>query len=299
MAVTNHPLPAIRQGWVRAIVFFIVYVVIYLLVGSAAGVAWAIRHRQSNPAALVKEVSSLQTMILVGSAVVSMALAFVFRRFVDRQSILSMGFAWKGHQRHAWAGFLLAIVLLGTGSLILFATQKIDWLETRLNTAPILSGLVLFALTALSEEITFRGYILNNMLSSLPRWPALGVVAVLFALMHLGNAHLNPVAVVNLLAGGLLLGINYVYTRNLWFSVFFHFSWNFFQGTVLGYEVSGLGSQSIWHMERKGDDLLTGGAFGFEGSAVATGLLLLAVLFCTYRPVWDIKSPAEVAGQTI
>lgn len=289
MAVTNHPLPAIRQGWVRAIVFFIVYIGIYLVVGSAAGVAWGIQHRGSTPEELVKDVSSLQTMILVGSAVVSIVLAFVFRRFVDRQSLRSMGFAWKGHQRHAWAGFLLAIVLLGTGSLILFATQKVDWLETRLDAAPIVSGLVLFALTALSEEITFRGYILNNMLSSLPRWPALGAVAVLFALMHLGNAHLNPVAVVNLLAGGLLLGINYVYTRNLWFSVFFHFSWNFFQGTVLGYEVSGLGGQSIWHMERKGDELLTGGAFGFEGSAVATGLLLLAVLFCMYRKVWDVK----------
>lgn len=287
MAVTNHPLPAIRQGWVRAIVFFIVYVGVYLLVGSIAGVAWAIQHGGATPGELVKDASSLQTMILVGSAVVSISLAFVFRRFIDRQSIHSMGFAWKGHQRHAWAGFLLGIVLPGIGSLILYGTQRIDWVETRLDAAPIVSGLVLFAITALSEEIIFRGYMLNNMLLSMPQWPALGAVTVLFALVHLGNAHLNVVAVVNLLAGGFLLGINYVYTRNLWFSVFFHFSWNFFQGTVLGYEVSGLGGQSIWHMERKGDDLLTGGAFGFEGSAVATGLLLLAILFCAYRPVWD------------
>jgi uncharacterized protein len=286
MAVTNHPLPAIRQGWVRAIIFFIVYVGIYLLVGSIAGVAWVIEHPDAKAEGLANDLY-LNKITLAVSAVVAITLAFVFRRFVDRQSVRSMGFAWKGHQRHAWTGFLLAIVLLGIGSLILYGTQRIDWLETRLDVNAIVSGLVLFALTALSEEITFRGYILNNLLLSMPRWPALGAVTVLFALVHLGNAHLNVVAVVNLLAGGLLLGINYVYTHNLWFSVFFHFSWNFFQGTVLGYEVSGLSGQSIWHMERKGDDLLTGGAFGFEGSAVATGLLLLAVLFCMYRQVWD------------
>ncbi|MBO9564410.1 MAG: CPBP family intramembrane metalloprotease [Niastella sp.] len=286
MAVTNHPLPAIRQGWVRAIVFFIVVLGIYFLVGSIAGGVWIIQHPEVTTSALIND-PTLDTVVITASTLLSIMLAFVFRRFVDRQSILSMGFAWKGHQRHAWAGFLLGIVLLGIGSLILYGTQRIDWVETRLDVNPIVSGLVLFALTALSEEITFRGYMLNNMLLSMPRWPALGAVTVLFALMHLGNAHLNVVAIVNLLAGGLLLGLNYVYTRNLWFSVFFHFSWNFFQGTVLGYEVSGLSGQSIWHMERKGDDLLTGGAFGFEGSAVATGLLLLAVLFCAYRPVWD------------
>lgn len=286
MVVTKHPLPVIRQGWVRAIVFFIVHVGIYFLAGSVAGIVWVVQHPEATARSAGND-PGLDILVVTVSVILSTLAAFAFRRYIDRQSIFSMGFAWRGYQRHAWAGLLLAIVLLGAGSLLLYGTQRIDWLETRLEAGPILSGLALFALTALSEEIVFRGYMLNNMLSSLPKWPALGAVTVLFALIHLGNAHLNVVAVINLLAGGLLLGINYVYTRNLWFSVFFHFSWNFFQGTVLGYGVSGLGIASIWHLERTGDDLLTGGAFGFEGSAVATGLLVLAILFCGYRKLWD------------
>lgn len=287
MALTNNPQPAIKQGWVRALVFFITYLVIYFLVSAMAGVAWALKRQPASAEEMIDALPSLNILILVSTAVVTITVAFVFRRFIDRQSIFSMGFTWKGHQRDAWAGFLLGPILLGAGSLILFFTQNIGWADTRLDPGAIITGLVLFLLTAFNEEIIFRGYILNNLLSSTNKWAALSVVSVMFALTHFGNAHLNPIAVLNLLAGGMLLGINYIFTRNLWFSIFFHFSWNFFQGTVLGYEVSGLGIQSIWHMERQGNDLLTGGAFGFEGSAVATGLLVLALLFCSYRKWWD------------
>jgi membrane protease YdiL (CAAX protease family) len=104
--------------------------------------------------------------------------------------------------------------------------------------------------------------------------------------VHLGNLHIDVIAVVNLLAGGFLLGINYIYTRNLWFSILFHFSWNFCQGSVLGYEVSGLGFQSLLQMEKNGNTLLTGGQFGFEGSVIATILLVIAILFCQKRSWW-------------
>jgi membrane protease YdiL (CAAX protease family) len=287
MALTTHPSPAIKQGWLRAIVFFVVYLGTYFLVSALAGVVWALQQPPAADTAALLHNRSFNILLLLVNALVSIGMAFIFRRFIDRQSIGSMGFGWKGRQRTAWAGFLLGIILLGVGSLLLYFTQHIDWLDTRLDMGAIGTGLGLFLLTALSEEIVFRGYVLNNLLSSMDKWTALIVVSILFALVHLGNAGLNPVAVLNLVAGGVLLGINYIFTRNLWFSIFFHFSWNFFQGVVLGYEVSGLELQSIWHMDRKGDELLTGGAFGFEGSAVATGLLVMAIFLCLQRKWWD------------
>lgn len=282
MAFTNNPRPAIQKGWVRALVLFIVYLGIYFLTAAV----WALRNPGVPLETLIDD-PVLHVLVLVVSEVLAIGTVLLFRRFADRQPVYSMGFAWKGHQRDAWAGFLLGPVLLGTGSLILFSLHYISWTDTRPDAGAIATGLVLFLFTALSEELVFRGYILNNLMSSLSRWPALGASAVLFALTHLGNAHLHPIALLNLLAGGLLLGINYVYTRNLWFSLFFHFSWNFFQGPVLGYEVSGIGLESLWHMERKGNELFTGGAFGFEGSVVATGLLAVALAFCGYRKWWE------------
>jgi hypothetical protein len=68
----------------------------------------------------------------------------------------------------------------------------------------------------------------------------------------------------------------------LWFGIFFHFSWNFFQGPVFGYEVSGLGLESIIQQTLMGPTIFTGGPFGFEGSLLCPVLLLLATTFFAY-----------------
>lgn len=275
----------IKQAWVRALLFFITYVGVYFAAGAAVGIFWALRHQPANTAEALND-PALTLSVLVCSGVSLILAALFFRKFVDRQSIGSMGFAWKGHRRQAAAGTLLGLILPGAGSLILYASGHLDWLETVVDVRALLTGLLLFTLTAFSEEIAFRGYILNNLLQEQNKWVALGISTVLFALVHLGNANLNPIAFLNLLAGGVLLGLNYVFTRNLWFSICFHLSWNFFQGPVLGYEVSGLGLQSLWQMERHGGVLLTGGAFGFEGSVIATLLLVLAIGFVGQRSWW-------------
>lgn len=261
------------------------HVGVYLVAGLCLTLLWATRHSPDKMAELPHN-PALTMAILVVSSVLSIVVAFVFRRFIDRATIASMGFTWKGHEREALTGFLLAIVLLGAGSMLLYGMGHIDWVDAQFAAGPMGISFLLFLLTAFGEEIAFRGYILNNLLDSFNRWVALGAAAVLFVLMHIGNAHLNPVALLNLLAGGVLLGMNYVFVRNLWFSICFHFSWNFFQGSVLGYEVSGLGLQSLLQMDRRENELLTGGAFGFEGSIVATGLLVLAILFVSCRAWW-------------
>ena len=79
-----------------------------------------------------------------------------------------------------------------------------------------------------------------------------------------------------------LLGINYIYTKNLWFGILLHFSWNFFQGPLLGFEVSGLPLQSLLQHDIQGSELLTGGKFGFEGSLVATVLLTMAIVILAW-----------------
>jgi membrane protease YdiL (CAAX protease family) len=131
----------------------------------------------------------------------------------------------------------------------------------------------------------FRGYILNNLMESMNKWMALGISAALFMMAHGTNPGITFIAAINLFLAGLLLGINFIHTRNIWFAVCFHFSWNFFQGPVLGYEVSGLPLQSVLQPSLQGAWYITGGSFGLEGSFVATGLFLLALLllYATYE----------------
>lgn len=64
---------------------------------------------------------------------------------------------------------------------------------------------------------------------------------------------------------GVVLGLSYIYTKNLWFPIALHLSWNLFQA-LLGFKVSGQDTYSIIEFEINEGNLLNGGAFGFEGS---------------------------------
>jgi CAAX protease family protein len=80
----------------------------------------------------------------------------------------------------------------------------------------------------------------------------------------------------------LALGITYVHTKNLWFPIFLHISWNYFQGPILGFEVSGMNIKSLINHDLLGSDLITGGKFGFEGS-ILLSFLLVAMVIVTDR----------------
>ncbi|MDE5710977.1 MAG: CPBP family intramembrane metalloprotease, partial [Bacteroides sp.] len=108
------------------------------------------------------------------------------------------------------------------------------------------------------------------------RFVALFISSTSFSLMHFFNPNFEFLPFLNILLAGVLLGASYIYTRNLCFPVALHWFWNWLQGPVLGYEVSG---------NRFGDTLLTlrlsdahlmnGGSFGFEGSLLCTFLLII------------------------
>ncbi|HUQ65493.1 MAG TPA: CPBP family intramembrane glutamic endopeptidase, partial [Flavitalea sp.] len=123
----------------------------------------------------------------------------------------------------------------------------------------------------------FRGYILKNLMKSFNKWIALLISAVLFTMVHYSNTGIPAIGLFNTFIGGLVLGIAYIITRSLWLPIFFHLSWNFIQGPILGFRVSGLKFESIMSVEASGSTLLSGGDYGFEGSVICTIMLLVAL----------------------
>jgi uncharacterized protein len=272
MAINYSRAPVIQQGWLRAVIFCATYILANYLIGLLAGFVAAAEFMRKG-----KLTVNMGTLIILSLAVVAITgitLSIVFRRFIDGKPIVSLGLDRHLHRNDSWAGLLLGIMLLGIGSLVLYFTGNLRWVDARFNGAEFFLILMLVLLLAVSEEFVFRGYLLNNLMESFNKWTALMASAFLFTVAHSFNPHLGPVALINLFLGGLLLGINFIYTKTLWFAIGFHFGWNFIMGYVLGFAVSGLSWQTMLQQELKGNPIMTGDSFGFEGSIVATGVLM-------------------------
>ena len=139
-----------------------------------------------------------------------------------------------------------------------------------------------FFVVAVFEEIIFRGVLFRLIDDRWNTFVALLVSAVLFGVMHLPNpgATLWSTAAIAIEAG-LLLGAAYKFKGTLWLPIAIHWAWNYTQGNILGFAVSGEPIQEkLFSPIITGPDWITGGAFGAEASvpAVAVGLLLTVIL---------------------
>jgi membrane protease YdiL (CAAX protease family) len=266
--------PVIKQGWIRAVV----YVMVISLIVYTFQVFGDEIMNQFKVGTESGDGSILNFGILYGLMGLTIFIAtWLMRRFIDRRSFQSLGFSWNGYSNEAGLGFFGALAILGIGSLILVATGYISFISATFNINPLLLEVMMMIIVAFVEELLFRGYILNNLLQSINKWVALAISAVLFALFHEANPDVTVFAIVNILLAGILLGLNYIFTKNLWFGICFHFAWNYFQGPVLGYDVSGLKLTSILQQTVTGPEVWTGGPFGFEGSLLCPLLFVVAI----------------------
>jgi len=296
---TNQPInqpnnSLIPYGWLRALMlflfFFFVVMVLQKGVGELLNLLQKAQSGKDQPFDSIIE-ANLWAMVLVSCTAIFISV-WVFRTLVDKQTVASLGFKWKGFERHAWTGLFAAIAMLGLGTLLLVALNYLVFSGVQFEPISIISNVGLMVLVAFSEELLVRGYVLHNLMQSFHKWVALAISALLFTLLHTQNPGQGSILpMIEMFVGGIMLGINYIYTKNLWFGIFMHFGWNFFMGPVLGYEVSGIQLTSVFTQNISGPDLWTGGAFGFEGSVLS--LLLNVAVILIFVSIYEKKRIAQ------
>lgn len=195
-------------------------------------------------------------------------------------SLSLLGLSLKGRGKDLLAGLGVAVLLYAVGFGVSLLIGTVEVASVQLVPRNLLGRLLLFLLMAVTEEIMLRGFVLGRMLSEgMNRFVALFLSSALFSAMHLLNPNFALLPFVNVLLGGCLLGASFLYTRNLCFPIVLHWFWNWLQGPVLGYEVSGMDSdETLLTLRLTGSELLTGGNFGFEGSLLCTVLLVVGTL---------------------
>jgi hypothetical protein len=77
----------------------------------------------------------------------------------------------------------------------------------------------------------------------------------------------------------MMLSIGFIYNGQAALSIGLHFTWNFFQGIIFGFPISGtLSAANLIQIKQKGNELLTGGSFGPEAGLVGLTAMLLGTL---------------------
>lgn len=148
------------------------------------------------------------------------------------------------------------------------------------------------ALAAAFEEILFRGYLFQSMVSGAGPIAATAVFSALFAAAHLGNPSAAGISTVNTFLSGVLLSVAYLKTQALWLPIGLHWAWNFTMGPVLSLPVSGLNLRpTLLRAELAGAQWLTGGAYGPEGSVILSVVSIAATVWLA-RTRWVSPSPA-------
>jgi membrane protease YdiL (CAAX protease family) len=130
------------------------------------------------------------------------------------------------------------------------------------------------------EELVLRLVIFRLLWRAFGVWPALGLSAVTFGVLHLANPDSGGFAAVCLIAGeGIGIGF-YLLTRRIWASIGMHAAWNFTQGWIFGAIVSGTteiaGGPLALRPATGVSEALSGGAFGPEASLPALIVSLIA-----------------------
>lgn len=243
---------------------------------------------------------SVLTLLLVLASVALAARLFERRSLVDYG--LRLDRAW-------WAdcGFGLAL-----GALLMSLIFAFEWsagwvtavaaLDAGVAAGALAQDLgvlaLLFVSVAVNEELLFRGYLLRTLAEGLrgsrlvPRaalGTSLALTSGVFGVAHLGNPDATWVSSLNITGAGVLLAASYVLTGRLGVSIGLHMTWNFFQGPVYGFAVSGthVSRATVLTLQQGGPELWTGGAFGPEAGlvgvlAMALGLALV-VLWTRWR----------------
>ncbi len=242
-----------------------------------------------------------QTFVVVFfSFLGTILIIWIFRKYVDRESFRSLGFDKKFISNDLLIGILFGffIMLLGFTSLIL--TKQIIFLAFQFRLGEFILSVGLFIFIAISEELILRGYILSNLMTSFNKYIALIISSVIFSLMHGANPDFNLLSMIGLFVAGLFFGLAYIYTKSLWFPIALHFSWNFFQGTIFGFNVSGKDTYSFIVTKENSFTIWNGGNFGFEGSilSILFQFFAIAIVFRIFKNRLASKKLVESNGQS-
>lgn len=211
---------------------------------------------------------------------------YVARRWLDKRSFESLGLQLDHRTLpDILVGIGITFVQMGFIYIVMLALgwltfEGFAWEFDPLSVVirSVLTFFIVFIFVGWNEELLSRGYHLQTIASGLNLFWGVILSSSVFGLLHLGNPNATWVSAAGIFFAGVFLAYAYIRTRQLWLSIGLHIGWNFFEGVVFGFPVSGLDTYALTRINVHGPELWTGGAFGPEAGLIVLPALILGAL---------------------
>jgi len=263
--------PRLRAGW-----RLLIQTILLFIFGLVVSLVSLLFHAGGSAASILNQVLNL--VAITGSV-------YVARRWLDKKSFESLGLKLD---RQTWIDILagigitfvqmgfIYILMLGLGWLTFagFAWQFDPVSVVLKNT---LLFFVVFIFVGWNEELLSRGYHLQTIASGINLFWGVIISSAVFGLLHLGNPNATWVSAAGIFFAGIFLAYGYIRTKQLWLPIGLHIGWNFFEGVVFGFPVSGLDLYALLRIKVSGPVIWTGGAFGPEAGLIVLPSLVVGV----------------------
>lgn len=201
-------------------------------------------------------------------------------------------------------GLLISAIGMLVIAGLLTAAGVVDVVDTGFDLSVLLLGTLVFALSGLVEEVLFRLLLLRGLHRLLHSAAAALVLSSLaFAGVELLTTDgTTPLSVTSTVLGGVMYGVAYLRSGRLWLPVGLHVGWNWVQGTILGFPVSGTTDYSgtFATLRTTGADWLGGGDYGPEGSvfSLVGRLVIIALVVVATRQSSSAGSSGGASPRT-
>jgi len=237
--------------------------------------------------------------VTVGGLMASIFANSVCLGIFDAGKLSEVGFPWNKDAAHnAWIGLaggmgsailvLCLPLMLGMAHLAPAQDPGSNWRTVMFVPFLLLCG-------AVGEELLFHGFGFQVLLREFGTYATVLPVGALFGLLHASNPNASKLGIANTAGFGILFGVAFLRSHDLWLPIGLHFGWNFtlplFGVNLSGITIKPTGLEIIW----KAGPLWSGGDYGPEASILTSAVLILLAVYLWKVPVRRQYAPVYEA----
>ena len=226
----------------------------------------------------------------LGSFFFMALLVFLWVKFREKRAFSSLGFFKEGWLKELGRGFLIGAVQFSLVVVLLLVTGTGSLKFGQVNLQSLIFVLAIIPFWILqggTEELVTRGWLFPAVSAKSNIFIGILISSVLFGALHLFNPGVTVLSIVNIILDGIFACFLMLKYDNMWVLAGMHGAWNFVQGNIYGIQVSGQGASTsiLNYSSQSSVDLLSGGAFGAEGS-IFSSIVLIGCIAYLY---WSLK----------